>query len=671
MTARERLVRVRRELMLALVLRALLAGAAAALVAIALTRLRLLPPWIAIAAPLAVVVALLARSRRVRSLERVALWIEERDPSLRYAVVSLAEGGEVPGALEAQALATPWWMPARRAAARALLAPAVAVLIAAALLMVLPARRGDAGPLLAGRSSVSRRVADVDVLAHLRVTATSPAYAHRAPRDVDDPTSVEALVGSVVTVSGEGDAARVGAAVDSTPRPIAARGDGWRITLAMPSQPALLHVRALGTSRERLIVLAPIIDAPPVVTLLLPARDTVMRTASGAWTLRAQLRDDIGLRDADFELVISSGQDESFTFRSTVIGRVRLADATERTIEARVSLDSLALKPGDVLQLRAVARDGNDVSGPGIGGSETRSLRVARAGEYDSVAVDPAPPGEPEGQVLSQRMLITLTEALEKRQRSIARPALLDEARRIASDQAKLRKRVGAIVFQRTGGEPLGEEDNTTDRGKLSPEELLARAEEVTRADAGAVMDVEGDETPILAVNKPLLEAFNAMWDAGRSLEQGEPSRALPPMRRALAAIERARQAERIYLRGRPSTVVVDIAKVRLAGKDRGTASVREARAPVTPSAKRRVERFARATELLAHDPSAAADTLLVMRVEALADAPALAAALDVASRALRAGDGDAVVRAWLGVRRALGPPPVRGAAVTAWQGAP
>jgi hypothetical protein len=397
-----------------------------------------------------------------------------------------------------------------------------------------------------------------------------------------------------------------------------------------------------------------------------------MRTATGIWPLRAQLRDDIGLRDADFELVISSGQDESFTFRSTVIGRVALGNATERTLEARLSLDSLALKAGDVLQLRAVARDGNSATGPGVGSSETRSLRVARAGEYDSVAVDPAPPGEPEGQVLSQRMLITLAEALEKRRAKLARNVMLGESRRIAADQARLRKRVGDVVFQRLGGEPLGEESNVdAPAGKLTPEELLKRAEEATNANSGAVMDVEGDETPILALNKPLLEAFNAMWDAGRSLEQGEPARALPAMRRALAAIERARQAERIYLRGRPSTVVVDLAKARLTGKDRGTASVREPRPTVDPVTRRRVQRFAHATELLARDPSAAADTLLVMRVEALEDAPPLAAALDDAARALRRGDTSAVTLAWFRVRRALGPAPERRASLGLWGGAP
>jgi hypothetical protein len=142
-------------------------------------------------------------------------------------------------------------------------------------------------------------------------------------------------------------------------------------------------------------------------------------------------------------------------------------------------------------------------------------------------------------------------------------------------------------------------------------------------------------------------------------------------MRRALAAIERARQAERIYLRGRPSTVVVDLAKARLTGKDKGTASVREPRLPLDPATRRRAARFAHATELLSRDPGAAADTLLVMRVEALEDAPPLAAALDEAARALRTGDAGAVSLAWFRVRRALGPAPERRGSLGLWGGAP
>jgi hypothetical protein len=385
---------------------------------------------------------------------------------------------------------------------------------------------------------------------------------------LDDPTSVDALVGSVVVVSGSGSESQVKGSLDSTSLR-ATSGDGrWSLSVTMPAKPALLRLRSsVEGGRERLVVLAPIADAPPAVTLLSPARDTTVRTGTGALLLRAQLRDDIGLRDASFEIIVSSGQEETFTFRSAVLARTSLNGRRDGELSTRLSLDSLALKPGDIVQMRAVARDANDVTGPGVGSSETRALRVARAGEYDSVAVEAAPPGDPDAQVLSQRMLITLTEALQRRRRTLARPTMLTESRRIAADQARLRKRVGDVVFQRTGGEPLSEEgDAGVHEGKLTPEELLERAR-AAGMDAGSPMDVEGDETPILALNKPLLEAYNAMWDAGRALEQGEPAQALPPMRRALAAIERARQAERIYLRGRPAAVIVDVAHARLAGK--------------------------------------------------------------------------------------------------------
>jgi hypothetical protein len=677
MTAYQRLLGVRRTLVAAIAARAALAGVAVALallVGVRIAGVGAAGTGASIAAGFAVAILMLAPLRRARSLQRVALWVEERHPGLRYAVVTIADGTTSP-ALEAQALALPWWSSGPRRMARALAWPLLAALAALALLVAAPGVMRARSPALhgGGDDAVATRARAADPLAVLRATVVPPAYSGRPTVTLDEPSGVEALVSSVVTVSGEGDGGTIVATLDSATRPVRTVDGRWSVSLAMPSRPALLRLRRRDTGgRERLVVLAPVIDAAPGVTLILPARDTVVRAASGLLLLRATLRDDIGLRDARFELVVSSGQDENFTFRTTVVGNTRFGNATERTIEGRLSLDSLALKPGDVLQLRAVARDANTATGPGVGSSETRSLRVARAGEYDSLNVDPAPPGEPEGQVLSQRMLIMLTEALERRRRRLPRAILLDESGRIAADQARLRKRVGDVVFQRLGGEPLSEETGgVASGGKVSPDELLKRAEQATHGTVGEVMDVEGDETPILAVNKPLLEAFNAMWDAGRALEQGETDRALPPMRRALAAIERARQAERIYLRGRPSAVVVDVVKARLAGKDKGASTVREPRAPVDPVPRRRAASFAHATALLSRDASAAADTLLVMRVDALESAPALAAALDDASRAIRRGDAAAIGLAWQRVRRALGPAPVRGDALGLWGGAP
>ena len=74
-----------------------------------------------------------------------------------------------------------------------------------------------------------------------------------------------------------------------------------------------------------------------------------------------------------------------------------------------------------MLHIRAIVRDRNDVTGPGIGTSDTRTLRIARSDEYDSVAVDPAPPPEAEKNALSQRMLLMMAQALEQKRPKISR----------------------------------------------------------------------------------------------------------------------------------------------------------------------------------------------------------------------------------------------------------
>jgi hypothetical protein len=168
---------------------------------------------------------------------------------------------------------------------------------------------------------------------------------------------------------------------------------------------------------------------------------------------------------------------------------------------------------------------------------------------------------------------------------------------------------------------------------------VLKAADEATGSEGGAALDFHGDETPVVAINRPLLEAYNAMWDATRALDAGEPARALPPMRLALAAIQRARQAERVYLRGRGPTVIVDIAKVRLAGeREDVAASPMAARRPDDDPGEARARRLAAALEALVESPAAAVDSLLMLRVEALDSAPELAAALGEALDLLRGG---------------------------------
>jgi hypothetical protein len=408
-----------------------------------------------------------------------------------------------------------------------------------------------------------------------------------------------------------------------------------------------------------------------VVTLVTPPHDSVLRAAVGRIALTADANDDIGLAGGAFEYIVSSGEGETFTFRSGTVGAIRL-NAKSATLSASIRLDSLALKPGDIVHLRAIARDANNISGPGVGTSETRAIRIARAGEYDSLAVEAAAPSDAEKGMISQRMLIMLAEALQQKRPKLARDTLLRESHSIAIDQKKLRRTVGDIVFTRLGGNPSVEEtnDEQNQQRAKSIAELLQRADSATNQSTDPI-DFQGGEAPVVAVNKPLLEAYNAMWDAAVSLEQGEPDRALPHMRRALVAIQKARQAERLYLRGAPPPVIIDIDKARLKGKDKGASSVRRPLTVPDSAANARAERFARLVELARRDPRVAVDSLLLLRIDALTDAPTFAAALSDAVAAMRAGKSDAATSALARARRALAGPAVVRDSLGRWANVP
>ena len=582
--------------------------------------------------------------------ERAALWVEARVPALRYALVTLAsDDARVPAAaertLDAAVRSVRWDDALRRSAVRAVTPPALAFGAVALLAAFAPQLSFGVLSAVNGAPLGARPTrAVLDRLARVRATVTPPAYAGLDTRRMEDPSAIDALVGSTIVVDGIGGAEGLTSSIatDSgavvSPR-VAAHGDGWRVALTMPARPAAL--RLSDGARTRIVVLAPRPDASPRVALSLPSRDTVLRTPTGALPLAASADDDLGLASGQFEWIVSSGEGESFKFRNGVLGRTALSGA-HGALRAALSIEGLGLRPGDLVHLRAVARDRDPSASHAHGTSETRTIRVARAGEYDSVAVDAAPPALGDTSQLGQRMLLMLTEALVQRQRALQRPALLAESQKIAQDQGRLRRRVGDLVFARLG-ENKGEETQAESekRAGMTPEELLAAASAATGADLSQPLEGREEETPIVAVNRPMLEAYNHMWDAGRALEIGEPAKAIPPMRKAIIALQKARAAERIYLRGKAPTAVIDIAKVRLAARpaaDTMHPAPRTSRAPLDAKARARLASLARAAELAVRDAAAAADTLALLRVDALADSPALAAASGEAADALRAG---------------------------------
>ena len=576
---------------------------------------------VALAAGAIVTAVLLWRSRHFSSRNRVALWIEERVPDLQYSLVTAMEYAGSPfsrgmeARIEREEVGRATVKALRRTVGNALGAFAIGAL----LLYVSPsAAFGRAGlfPRLGERGPGAKELVE-NRLASIRARITPPPYTGEQAELLVDPTSIAGLTGSSVVIQGDGAPAGISAFGAGKALRVFESSEGWSVSFIMPEKPAALTLR--DRNYERIVVLDPHADAPPKIALVSPARDTTLRAAQLVIHLNATATDDIGLRGAYFEYLITSGSGEVFNARTVTTPIVNFNGSRRGSLTATLDLASLRLSQGDVVSIRAIAQDGNTLSGPGTATSDTRTFRIARAEEYDSVAVDAAAPLPVDTAAVSQRMLIMMTEKLVKEKKSIPRQDLVRRSGEIGDLEDKVRKRVESILYEMEGGAEEAEEAGTPP----DPSKTL-----------------EGEESDqVRAVKNPdLFEAFNALWAAVRSLQIAEPDSALPPMRVALKALDRARLANRLYLRGMPPKVVVDIARVRMSGKEKGTASTRT---PLTPRDSMRVNlerRFSDAVELIQPKPQEAVRAFTLMQVDALSVSPQVATALGEAIDAFRKG---------------------------------
>jgi hypothetical protein len=233
-------------------------------------------------------------------------------------------------------------------------------------------------------------------------------------------------------------------------------------------------------------------------------------------------------------------------------------------------------------------------------------------------------------------MLVLMTEALVKKEKTLSRDEWVRQSTDIGAAEDRIRKRVYDILYQTESQD--------------------------------APSDTEEVETGIEAVeNKDLKVAYNALWDAVRSLQIAEPKPALPPMRIALAALDRARLAKRLYLRGAQPKIIVDLQRVRLTGKERGSGSLRTPRSSADSVRGRLSARFNAALDLVQTQPARALRDFALLRVQALTSLPEMAAALADATDAMRAGR-DATL-ALQRARRALDGPPRATPGLPEWSG--
>src|SRR5690606_36910304 len=277
--------RARRRLAAAVVLTALLWGVAAALAVVAVAALvQLAVPLpaavyaalrpLAVSAALAAAGAVLWRARAVRSLERVALWIEERQPELRFALVTAIDPRIAPphshAALHAEAeradVSGLVGRASRRALGRAL--GAVVVLVVVVSLLQPQALLRAAGEELVRRTVPEAEAALANRLARLTARVVPPAYSRLPEATLENPDGISALIGSRITFAGSGPADGVVAVVEGDTLAATARSRSqWGIDVTMPDAPTVVAFH--DREYRRLVVLEPRADSVPVVRLRL------------------------------------------------------------------------------------------------------------------------------------------------------------------------------------------------------------------------------------------------------------------------------------------------------------------------------------------------------------------------------------------------------------------
>jgi hypothetical protein len=382
-----------------------------------------------------------------------------------------------------------------------------AAVVAGAVLIGLAGGRGALpGPAAGGEAAGAASAAGT-----WEVHVTPPAYAKRPVETHTDPLQVTALSGSRIRIEHGAQVIRE-----------------WVATAS-----ASLDLRA-GEGPSRFLSLVVVPDAPPVVRIQEPGRDTALAQPAGRLAIGIDGRDDLGLASLALRYTKASGGGENVAFTE---GEIPLAieRAGDRRWTGRAvwSLDDLDLADGDVLVYRAIARDHNPGGAPVE--SDAFLVEIGRAAEVASAGF--ALPTEERKYAISQQMVIYKTEQL-----------LLDRARH-ASDWIEQTRGLGVeqrmvraeVVFL-SGGQVEDEVEEAAHSHELAE----GRHENPGRAE--------------------MVRALNFMSRAEAQLNDGNAEAALVFERQALASLERALDRRRYFLRTLPDRSRIDQAR-RLTGE--------------------------------------------------------------------------------------------------------
>jgi hypothetical protein len=360
-------------------------------------------------------------------------------------------------------------------------------------------------------STVDSRAPAAVSAAAVRAFVTPPAYSGRPSITVDNPVQLSVIEGSRVRVD--------------------VNGSAQMNLVATASQVLLLKVG----DGERLLNLRVQPDTPPRVVIERPGRDLLFGEPRGQVPVSIVARDDFRIASMTLRYTRISGSGETFTFEEGDVPIEMTAgeDRVSRRASGTIVLEQLKLEDGDTVVYRAFARDDKPGADPAI--SESFLIEIGKRAE--AAAGGFAVPDDRDRQGLSQQMLIVKTERLHAQRDKLTPDARLEQGRLLAVEQRMVR---AEFLFM-TGGEVVDEVEEAEESHEL----------------ASGRFENQGQVE--------LLNAIREMSRAESRLNAADTAQALVFERAALAALQRAFDRRRYFLRTLPERARIDPTR-RLSG---------------------------------------------------------------------------------------------------------
>lgn len=460
------------------------------------------------------------------------------------------------------------------------------------------------------------------VVESLDVRVVYPVYLDRTPLRVPAATRVDAPVGSTLElrIVPRIDARRVEVRVGEQVLATSRHGDAFAASFLVREDAALTvsvterEGRTVRDSERRAI--HAVADAAPVVQLTSPALDQTL-DPDDLVLVAFSATDDIGIVSADLVITPPDGRERRRRLSSEAVGTAAIVGDT--TLE----VGELGAEPGDRIAIRVEVRDANDVDGPGIGRSETRTLTIASAStrRQDDIA---------ELAAVRDAALLALADRLE-----VAVPEDDPAAiARFANGSAQLTSVLAAL-------------------GRLA---FAARVGESARTDAPLFSGMQTRLRRALAAERRLIEPRVQALDARTTTDRGVQSELERDVLTLTDMLARARVEDAAELARELEALRREIASLL---RELTRAPSDEARAALLTAIGRAEQRL---TELRARLGAMGTSAPSEFGNVTEGDARETQAALDAMREGLLAGDLDAAARALTtleqeidGIARALG----------------